>query len=105
MPVTLFIHERQPKFTIFSLHSFFLAAGFVELMCFHPIDTIAKRLMSHTEKYIVPGHIASNLNKVIFKHKADASVPTKLLSLFPGLGFAAGYKISQRVYKFGGKSS
>jgi hypothetical protein len=27
----------------------------------------------------------------------------KLLSLFPGLGYAAGYKISQRVYKFGGQ--
>ena len=27
----------------------------------------------------------------------------KLLSLFPGLGYAAGYKVSQRVYKFGGQ--
>ena len=25
------------------------------------------------------------------------------MSLFPGLGFAAGYKILQRVYKFGGQ--
>ncbi|CAN0318394.1 unnamed protein product [Ectocarpus sp. 13 AM-2016] len=27
----------------------------------------------------------------------------KYLSLFPGLGFGAGYKILQRVYKFGGQ--
>jgi len=27
----------------------------------------------------------------------------KLLSLFPGLGYAAGYKVSQRIYKFGGQ--
>jgi hypothetical protein len=27
----------------------------------------------------------------------------KLVSLFPGLGYAAGYKISQRIYKFGGQ--
>jgi hypothetical protein len=25
------------------------------------------------------------------------------MSLFPGLGYAAGYKIAQRVYKFGGQ--
>ncbi len=25
------------------------------------------------------------------------------MSLFPGLGFAAGYKIMQRIYKFGGQ--
>lgn len=29
----------------------------------------------------------------------------KYLSLFPGLGFGAGYKILQRVYKFGGQVS
>ena len=27
----------------------------------------------------------------------------KYASLFPGLGFAAGYKVAQRVYKFGGQ--
>lgn len=27
----------------------------------------------------------------------------KYFSLFPGLGFAAGYKILQRIYKFGGQ--
>ena len=45
----------------------------------------------------------SNLSTVIFRDFASASVPKKLLSLFPGLGYAAGYKISQRIYKFGGQ--
>lgn len=38
---------------------------------------------------------ASMLNKVIFKDKADAAITRKLTSLFPGLGYAAGYKVSQ----------
>ncbi len=32
-----------------------------------------------------------------------APLGRKLLSLFPGLGYAAGYKVSQRIYKFGGQ--
>ena len=28
---------------------------------------------------------------------------TRFFSLFPGLGYAAGYKIAQRIYKFGGQ--
>ena len=27
----------------------------------------------------------------------------RLLSLFPGLGYAAGYKVTQRIYKYGGQ--
>lgn len=41
--------------------------------------------------------------EVIFKDKATASVGTKFFSLFPGLGYAAGYKVLQRVYKYGGQ--
>jgi hypothetical protein len=43
------------------------------------------------------------LNKVVFKKAADQGLLKKYGSLFPGLGFAAGYKISQRIYKFGGQ--
>jgi hypothetical protein len=60
------------------------------------------------------------LSSVIFKDKAAAPVGTKFFSLFPGLGYAAGYKVSltlgmharttsngwqvlQRVYKYGGQ--
>jgi len=45
----------------------------------------------------------STLSPVIFKDYAAASLPRKLLSLFPGLGYAAGYKVTQRIYKYGGQ--
>ena len=45
----------------------------------------------------------SSLNTVIFKNAASAPIHRKFLSLFPGLGYAAGYKVAQRVYKFGGQ--
>jgi hypothetical protein len=37
---------------------------------------------------------AAQLNQVIFKDKASVSVGRKFFSLFPGLGYAAGYKVS-----------
>ena len=37
---------------------------------------------------------ASQLNQVIFKDKAAALPGRKFFSLFPGLGYAAGYKVS-----------
>ncbi|KAL8844116.1 MAG: hypothetical protein Q9176_001522 [Flavoplaca citrina] len=75
------------------------SAGIAELAIFHPVDTIAKRLMSNHGKVTS----ASVLNKVIFKDKADAAITRKLTSLFPGLGYAAGYKVLQRIYKYGGQ--
>jgi len=33
------------------------------------------------------------LNSVIFKDKAGAGLGKKLTSLFPGIGYAAGYKV------------
>lgn len=44
-----------------------------------------------------------NLNAVIFRKAVNAAPGQKFLSLFPGLGYAAGYKVAQRVYKFGGQ--
>ncbi len=35
----------------------------------------------------------SEFNKVIFKDKASAPAARKFFSLFPGLGYAAGYKV------------
>ncbi|KAA8497945.1 putative mitochondrial carrier [Porphyridium purpureum] len=74
-------------------------AGVVELFGFHPIDTIAKRLMNNPNKILSK----ADLNGVLFKSAADKPALQKWMSLFPGLGFAAGYKILQRVYKFGGQ--
>ncbi|KAG0132117.1 mitochondrial carrier domain-containing protein [Tuber indicum] len=74
-------------------------AGVAELAVFHPVDTIAKRLMSNHGKIAS----VSQLNTVIFKEYSAAPLGRKFFSLFPGLGYAAGYKVSQRVYKYGGQ--
>lgn len=75
------------------------SAGIAELAVFHPVDTIAKRLMSNESKIVD----YAQLNKVIFKDKATAPFGRKFVSLFPGLGYAAGYKVLQRIYKYGGQ--
>ncbi|KAI9139854.1 mitochondrial carrier domain-containing protein [Paraphysoderma sedebokerense] len=82
-------------------------SGFLELICFHPVDTIAKRLMSYQGKIVQPNATLSasltQASKVVFKDAYSATFFQRYLSLFPGLGFAAGYKVLQRVYKFGGQ--
>ncbi|RLN93565.1 hypothetical protein BBJ28_00001712, partial [Nothophytophthora sp. Chile5] len=74
-------------------------SGLFELMIFHPVDTIAKRLMTNKE------HVSgvSGFSKVIFRDAYEQPALARYRSLFPGLGFAAGYKVSQRIYKFGGQ--
>jgi hypothetical protein len=81
-------------------------AGVSELALFHPVDTVAKRLMTTEAQLIVFNNMtatASNLNSAIFKDAADLSSMRKIASLFPGVGFGAVYKVLQRVYKFGGQ--
>ena len=65
------------------------SAGIAELAVFHPVDTVAKRLMSNETR----ASSLSQLNKVIFRDKAAAPASRKFVSLFPGLGYAAGYKV------------
>ncbi|KAI7074478.1 hypothetical protein KC340_g10166 [Hortaea werneckii] len=74
-------------------------AGITELIVFHPVDTIAKRLMSNQ------GRVTSSaqLNSVIFKNAANEPAFRRFFTLFPGLGYAAAYKVLQRVYKYGGQ--
>ncbi|KAJ7071785.1 mitochondrial carrier protein [Mycena belliarum] len=74
------------------------ASGVAELLIFHPVDTVAKRLMSNKAKISF-----ATAGPIIFRDHATASLPKKFFSLFPGLGYAAGYKVAQRVYKFGGQ--
>ncbi|CAD7943408.1 unnamed protein product [Amoebophrya sp. A25] len=96
------------------------AAGGMELALFHPVDTAAKRLMASPVRLSL-----SNYGQVIFQEPATAmagaggisgnlggattALPTwqlmqrRIGSLFPGLGYGAVYKISQRSYKFGGQ--
>jgi hypothetical protein len=53
------------------------------------VDTIAKRLMSNHGKITS----SAQLSTVIFKDKATAPFGTRFFSLFPGLGYAAVYKV------------
>eukprot|EP00177_Eucheuma_denticulatum_P006526 GFKZ01011883.1.p1 GENE.GFKZ01011883.1~~GFKZ01011883.1.p1 ORF type:complete len:325 (-),score=39.13 GFKZ01011883.1:240-1214(-) len=83
-------------------------AGVVELVGFHPVDTVAKRLMNHVSTIRQPGMSTTmalqGYSRVIFREAhSERSLFRKYASLFPGLHFAAGYKILQRVYKFGGQ--
>ena len=83
------------------------SAGVLELLLFHPVDTIAKRLMSFESRVIIAGDMSltmGNLNTAIFTQTyANSSIGQKYASLFPGISFGAAYKILQRVYKFGGQ--
>ncbi|KAF9024220.1 mitochondrial carrier protein [Hymenopellis radicata] len=74
-------------------------SGIAELLIFHPVDTIAKRLRATRRRCVSQ----VGITQIIFREHAGASVAKKAMSLFPGLGYAAGYKVSQRVYKFGGQ--
>ncbi|KAF8646684.1 hypothetical protein AX16_007097 [Volvariella volvacea WC 439] len=74
------------------------ASGVAELLVFHPVDTVAKRLMSNKSTVSL-----GTLNTIIFRDHAAAPAMRKFFSLFPGLGYAAGYKVAQRIYKFGGQ--
>jgi hypothetical protein len=75
------------------------SAGICEIGVFHPVDTISKRLMSNNTKV----SSLSQFNSVIFRQHAGEALGKRLLTLFPGLGYAAVYKILQRVYKYGGQ--
>lgn len=72
-------------------------AGIAEVIVFHPVDTIAKRLMYNQSRITS----ASQLNPVIFKNHTGEPFGRRFFTLFPGLGYAATYKVLQRVHKYG----
>lgn len=41
---------------------------------------------------------STQLKQVIFKDYAEAAAGRKFFSLFPGLGYAAGYKVNPDLY-------
>lgn len=80
-------------------------SGVMEVGIFHPIDTMAKRLMSNTkslEAAAAAGQTAEkvSLKKVIFADAANKGLGAKLKNMYPGIGFGTAYKILQRTYKF-----
>ena len=78
------------------------SSGFIELLTFHPLDTLTKRMINHRGKIVLPEHNSKEsikaLKKVIFRDFADSSLKRKYISLFPGLSYAILYKVSQRTY-------
>ena len=80
-------------------------AGITEIAFFHPLDTIAKRLMSHESKVIKNSFYETNNNikNIFLKNHSNNGWLRSIPTLYPGLGFATGYKITQRIYKYSGQ--
>lgn len=72
------------------------SAALVEIGMFHPVDTVAKRLMNNSNN-------TKTTAEVVFRDAATQPLLGKLKSLFPGMQFAVAYKGFQRIYKFGGQ--
>jgi hypothetical protein len=73
-------------------------SGVLEIGFFHPLDTVAKRLMNNKTNVNF-----SNVKKIVLQKHYNSNFMKKFSSLYPGLGFATSYKISQRVYKYSGQ--
>jgi hypothetical protein len=73
-------------------------AGLCELSLFHPVDTVAKRLMNNKENFC-----KDNYQTILFQKASNDGAFAKYKSLFGGFGYGALYKVSQRIYKFGGQ--
>lgn len=80
-------------------------AGASEIAFFHPLDTMAKRLMSHESKVIKSNFAETNKNlkNIVLQNNANRGWLRGMPTLYPGLRFATGYKISQRIYKYSGQ--
>jgi hypothetical protein len=84
-------------------------AGALEILVFHPADTIAKRLMSHTSRVVIPNDVrqtAANCKAVMFRgisEERKRTVGGHVAHLYPGSKWAVTYKVSQRVIKFAGQ--
>eukprot|EP00397_Hematodinium_sp_SG-2012_P035755 GEMP01038513.1.p1 GENE.GEMP01038513.1~~GEMP01038513.1.p1 ORF type:complete len:288 (+),score=49.33 GEMP01038513.1:55-918(+) len=72
-------------------------AGALEMVIFHPIDTMAKRLMNNKAK------IGTSIPLMDVLFEGGKTPLQAYKSLFPGIGFGAMYKVTQRIYKFGGQ--
>jgi hypothetical protein len=78
-------------------------SGLLELIIFHPFDTIIKRLMSNETKssQLSSPERLNFYSKIVFKEQHDKNFFKKINSLYFGFSYAVSYKVLQRVYKFG----
>jgi len=73
-------------------------SGILEIGLFHPLDTTAKRLMNNKTNVDF-----SNVKQIVLQKHHHKSWIKGFPSLYPGLGFATTYKVSQRIYKYTGQ--
>ena len=66
-------------------------SGVFEIGLFHPLDTTAKRLMNNKENVNF-----KNVKQVVLRDHHNKGWIRGLPSLYPGLGFATSYKITQK---------
>jgi hypothetical protein len=77
-----------------------IAAGALEVLFFHPTDTIQKRLMKNSNAiYDFNSSFIGNVRNACRIALSDPK--TGHFSVYPGLAWATSYKLLQRGYKFG----
>lgn len=98
------IQSTEPEPTISNKTRFKAIAGaaLTETLCFHPSDTIQKRLMRNP-KAIYDLHLPMRTNLINNFNICFRNQKTNNISLYPGIGWALGYKLTQRIYKFNGQ--
>ena len=74
-------------------------SGVFEIGLFHPLDTTAKRLMNNKTNVTF-----SNLKQTVLREHHKKGWVRGFPTLYPGLGFATSYKITQRIYKYTGQN-
>lgn len=82
-------------------------SGILEIAIFHPFDTAGKRLMSFQQPIFAPNRQLSEsfkiVNEVVYRDFANKPFRQQYPSLFKGVSAAVAYKVSQRIYRFGGQ--
>lgn len=65
-------------------------AALAEILVFHPVDTVVKRLQADTSTERLT---REHLSAIIFRDAKDKPPLAKYRSLFPGFSFAVAYKV------------
>ena len=81
--------RKRPRRLLASVAATSVAA-LAEILVFHPLDTVVKRLQAHR---ITDTAETKRLAAVIYRGAENKPPLQRYLSLFPGFGFAAAYKV------------
>jgi len=83
------------------------ATGIVETLIFHPLDTIARRLIKNTDRLPFSAVMTDFKNQknalfqVVFKEASDQGWKARYTSLLPGIRFGVVHKMMERTHSFG----